>query len=423
MSERFDLLVIGAGPAGMKAAVVASGLGLAVALVDENAQPGGQIWRGAERGGSSHTALYQQLRSALLASSVQMLCGWRVIAKVAKKTLRLECDGEAIDLRYGNLLLATGARERFLPFPGWTLPGVVGAAGLQALLKSGFDPAGRNLVLAGSGPLLFPVAALVRSKAARLVAVCEQASVGQMAGLLPELARHPSKLLEGAVYAAKMLPATVRNGWWVKRAEGQQKVESAVLTNGQQERRVDCNLLAVGFHLVANLELPLLMGCKINQGLVAVDDLLRSSVEDVFCAGELTGIGGLNKALLEGEIAALAAAGQTARARRLTAARERQQQFARALDAAYALRPEVLQLAEEQTLVCRCEDVRHGDLKSHPNWREAKLATRCGMGACQGRSCGPAVEALYGWSRQGVRPPVAPAAVMSLAEPMDETND
>jgi hypothetical protein len=179
--------------------------------------------------------------------------------------------------------------------------------------------------------------------------------------------------------------------------------------------------LACGFHLVPNLELPALIGCRIEDGFVAVDDLLRTSVEDVFCAGEPTGIGGVELALLEGKIAGLAAAGRLEASEKLGRRRRRRLGFVRALKAATVLDPRLKTLATDSTLVCRCEDVSYGRLREHTSWRSAKLHTRCGMGPCQGRVCGAATEFLFGWDSAsvefGVRPPIFPAMVSSLGSP------
>lgn len=137
--------------------------------------------------------------------------------------------------------------------------------------------------------------------------------------------------------------------------------------------------------------------------------------------GELTGVGGLEKALIEGETAGWAAAGRDSEARNLSRWLRKQRDFALRLERAFALRPELRELPTAETVVCRCEDVMHGDLEECSSWREAKLHTRCGMGACQGRVCGGAAEYLYGWQSTGVRPPLYPAKISTLAAELDVT--
>ncbi|MGB8418876.1 FAD-dependent oxidoreductase, partial [Paraburkholderia sp.] len=150
---KFDVLVIGAGPAGLSAAQSASTYGATVGIVDDNALPGGQIWRQGPRHPSAGPA--RALLDELAArQNVALLSGARVVQVLSAHTLLVERDGRALTIGYSKLIVATGARERFLPFPGWTLPGVTGAGGLQALIKGGTPVTGERIVIAGSGPLL-----------------------------------------------------------------------------------------------------------------------------------------------------------------------------------------------------------------------------------------------------------------------------
>ena len=184
---------------------------------------------------------------------------------------------------------------------------------------------------------------------------------------------------------------------------------------------IPCDYLACGFHLVPNIEVPLVLGCEIQDGCVRVDDLQRTSVAEVFCAGEPTGIGGVELSLVEGEIAGLAAAGRIAEASILFDKRKKLRFFAKRLDRTFRLRSELRNLPQPETIVCRCEDVRYSHLRDHTSWRAAKLQTRCGMGACQGRVCGPATQFLFKWNPDSVRPPIFPARVESLARLADDS--
>jgi hypothetical protein len=147
--------------------------------------------------------------------------------------------------------------------------------------------------------------------------------------------------------------------------------------------------------------------------------MLRTSIPGVYCAGEPNGIGGVELSLLEGRIAALAASGSADAARSLARQRRRKLGFVRALEQGCALNPQLRELAAQDTIVCRCEDVRHGALRECTGWREAKLHTRCGMGPCQGRICGPATEFLFNWRVGSVRPPVFPSSIASLVSPRE----
>jgi NADPH-dependent 2,4-dienoyl-CoA reductase/sulfur reductase-like enzyme len=419
MSAR-EVLVVGAGPAGMAAAAAAAEAGCRVRVIDDNALAGGQIWRGYGSSPNAGSSLFAGLMRRLAASHVEVVAGTRVVAQPAPGVLRVESDAASSDLRYDKLIVATGARERFLPFPGWTLPGVLGAGGLQAMVKAGLSIAGKRIVLAGSGPLLLAVAANLARQGAKIAGIFEQAPLARLLKFGIALAAHPGKLVEGARYRTAMGQAAYRTNAWVTCANGSDRLRSVAVSIAGKTREIDCDYLGCGFHLVPNLELPRLLGCAVEGGFVGVDATQLSSVEDVYCAGELTGVGGLEKALVEGEIAGLVAAGRPAT--HLFSRRDRQVRFAQRLETAFAPRRELRDVATDGTIVCRCEDVRKSVLETMHCGREAKLHARCGMGPCQGRICGPATAFLFGWDSESVRPPITPARVETIAgEPLHET--
>jgi NADPH-dependent 2,4-dienoyl-CoA reductase/sulfur reductase-like enzyme len=399
----FEVVVVGAGPAGLAAARRAAEAGVSVAMIDDNPNPGGQIWRAGIHGIAPETARW-------LTHTVTRLNGARVVAAPEPGRLTLEES----DLIYRRLILATGARERFLPFPGWTLPNVMGAGGLQALAKSGLPIAGKRIVIAGSGPLLLAVAKYMRDHGAKVKLIAEQASHPSVIGFGLQLARHPSKLAQALALKASLAGLRYLTSCWPVAAHGGEKLEAVTLRRRDRQWDEPCDYLACGFGLIPNLELPAMLGCRLRHSGVAVNEHQATSVENVYAAGEVTGIGGLDLALVEGEIAGLAASGRPDAARALFPSRNSQREFAVALERAFALRPELRQLPAPNTLVCRCEDVTFGRVRDCANWREAKLHTRCGMGPCQGRVCGGAVEFLLGWKSESVRPPLFPARIGSL---------
>jgi D-hydroxyproline dehydrogenase subunit alpha len=399
----YDVAVIGAGPAGLAAAARAAESGAHVALVDDNPRPGGQIWRASLS------------PEPWLRSQVELFSGARVFAAPAPGVLALERSEGDLELRYRSLILATGARERFLPFPGWTLPNVMGAGGLQALAKSGLPIAGKRIVVAGSGPLLLAVAKYLRDHHAEVRLIAEQADASELFRFGLGLIATPAKLIQAIGFRAGLLGVRYRTGCWPVAAQGSGKLESVTLQCGGKTFSEPCDYLACGFGLVPNVELAALFECRMSQTGVAVDEHQQTSVAGIYCAGEVTGIGGLDLALVEGEIAGYAASGKPQAARKLFAARESSRRFAGALERAFAPRAELRSLPADDTFVCRCEDVSYARVRQCANWREAKLHTRCGMGPCQGRVCGPAMEFLFGWKPESVRPPVLPARVGSLA--------
>lgn len=384
-----EVLIVGAGPAGLSAAKAASRKAQ-VTLLDDNPRPGGQIWR-------NRPDLH-------LPPGVQWLPSTGIAGVMGEKTLLV--DGNA--LHFEKLILATGARELLLPFPGWTLPGVTGAGGLQAMIKGGLEVQGKKVVVAGSGPLLLSVADLARQKGAQVLHILEQASQKQMLPFLTQLSA--GKLLQ----AAKM--GTVLSRWktdaYVTHAHGKEQLQSITCQIQGKTVQIECDLLAVGYGLVPSLELAVQLGCCLDQGFIQVDDTCKTSVKDIYAAGEITGIGGLEKALLEGEIAGLTCGGQPIR--NLVPRLQTSQRFVRTLKKSFALRPEVLELSHPETVICRCEDVRRSQLDGHSSWRSAKLHTRLGMGACQGRTCGPICHITLGFDLPQSRPPIFATSLKNL---------
>ena len=196
--DRFDVLVIGAGPAGLAAGACAAECGVKVGIVDDNPAPGGQIWRGESAKTSSAAAPWIR---RLQSTGAQVLCGTQVFHQTQPGSLLAEAQNGLLDLRYRKLIVATGAREMFLPFPGWTLPNVMGAGGLQAMVKSGLPIAGKRVLVAGSGPLLLAVAAYLRQHGAEIPMICEQASRYSLASFGLTLLREPAKLRQGLSFA------------------------------------------------------------------------------------------------------------------------------------------------------------------------------------------------------------------------------
>ena len=250
-----DVLVVGAGPAGIAAACRAAECGRSVLLADENPACGGQIWR-ADRSSAATPAAAEWL-ARLAASGVEILPGAAAFeADADAGVLRFEHQFETVEVHCRRLVLATGARELFLPFPGWTLPGVIGAGGLQALVKGGFPVAGRRVVVAGSGPLLLAAAGLLGLHGAKMLGVYEQTSFANLARFSLQLWTFPKKLLEAIRLAMAARGVHLRSGWWVASAGGTNaRLEWVKLTDGWRQTKVECDLLACGYGLRPNTEL------------------------------------------------------------------------------------------------------------------------------------------------------------------------
>ncbi|WP_411072477.1 FAD-dependent oxidoreductase [Streptomyces sp. cmx-4-25] len=469
-SGPFDLAVVGAGPAGLTAAVAAARRGLRVVLVDAGDRPGGQYHRhpapelGARRPGALHhdwreftrrTAALDGLvragRAVHLAGHhvwtvVPEGTGWRLHAVVAGAA---GADEGAATVRARAVLLATGSHERQLPFPGWTLPGVVGAGGAQAMLKGGLVLPGRRVVVAGSGPLLLAVADSLAAAGTRVPAVVEAGAYLGYSGFVPTLLRNPAKLAEGALRGGALLRHGTRllARHAVVEAHGSGRVEAVTVARLDPDwrplpgtgRRIPCDALAVGHGLVPQLELATALGCATRTSAdgtaaLVLDAEQATSVPGVWAAGETGGIGGARLAVVEGELAVvsitrtlLGIRAPEPREAALRRRRDRLRAFAAAMGAVHRPGPGWTGWLRPDTEVCRCEEVPVArvaeavDTLGARDARTVKLFTRAGMGWCQGRMCGPAVAALAGHASGGEavpdrRPLSCPVPLRHLAE-------
>lgn len=474
-----DVAVVGAGPAGMGAAVAAAEAGARVVVLDADARPGGQYWRqGPDGPGRYHhdadgwMALARPWQEHRAAGRIDHRAGhrvWRldpleaggsgeaggqlVVHTVATGGDGVERTGE---LTTPAVVVATGAHDRVLPFPGWDLPGVLTPGAVQTLLKEHGVAAGHQVVVAGTGPFLLPVATALLAAGSDVVALLEAGDgVGWLSGGPAgwrALAGARARLGEGAGYAATLARHRVRPRLRhaVVAAHGGDRVEAvtvARLTRDGQvvagtRRRVACDAVAVGWGFVARAELALAAGAVAVPGpdggvAVAADAVGRTAVPGLLVAGELTGIGGAQLAVVSGRLAGAAAAGVTAPDPGLLARRRALQAFAELMHRAHRPPAGWPQWLDDDTVVCRCEEVplrritEAVDDLGATDARTVKLLTRCGMGWCQGRICADAVDDLVaartGRPRApgpgfGARPVAVPVSLGALAEPTLEEN-
>lgn len=416
-TSHFDVVVVGAGPAGLAAARTASEAGARVLLIDQYPRPGGQIWR--HRPGDELPADAREAIAAAAPPAVSVATRATVVDVDGPRQLIVSFAGRVSRISAGAIVLATGALERLLPFPGWTLPGVTGVGGIQALVKSGLSVSGARVVLAGSGPLLLPVAATLSKAGADVLLIGEQASAARLRGFGARALLDPTRALQ----AVRLRWASRRAGFvtdtWPLRAIGAERIERVVMRIDGSERSFECDWLATNAGLVPRTDLAQLLGCTVDTNGIVVDDDQQSIVPGVFAAGECCGVKGETGAAVEGVIAGIRATGGSVSSS-LRRKREQQRRFGQMMQAAFAPRRELLERVTGDTIICRCEDVRRDRLD--PSWdqRQAKLWTRVGMGACQGAVCGVACETLFGWSRNTVRPPLDQVAVDSWSRAIRE---
>ncbi|MER5977444.1 NAD(P)/FAD-dependent oxidoreductase [Streptomyces sp. NPDC001857] len=462
MAERAVVLaVIGAGPAGLAAALAAAARGVRVVLVDSAAEAGGQYYRqparalGARRPQALHHQwrTWERLRDGLAAhiaaGRVTHLSDHHVWC-VERKSVGFEVHAlvgarqeESVAVHADGVVLATGAYEKVLPFPGWTLPGVVTAGGAQAMLKGGLVLPGRTAVVAGTGPLLLPVATGLATAGARVVGLVESADPKDFARRARALGGQAAKLVEAAGYAVRLasrrVPVMTRHT--VLEAHGRDRLEAVTVAELDVEgralpgsgRRLPCDTLAVGHGLLPHTDLAEGLGCRLDGPNVHVDDEQRTDVPGVWAAGEATGVGGAALSLAEGHLAGRSAAarlrgaapdlrGRAAPAR----ARARQRSFAAELEGAYAAPVRWEESVTDATVVCRCEEVTAGAVREAVgslgagDLRTVKLLTRAGMGWCQGRMCEPGVAGVAGCglalARRSLARPV-PLGVLAAPPP------
>jgi NADPH-dependent 2,4-dienoyl-CoA reductase/sulfur reductase-like enzyme len=463
IARNVDIAIVGAGPAGLSAALAGAQCGARVTLVDEYPQPGGQFYKqlSAEfnvRNRARLPADYTKgddLLARARAAPIEILSGALVWGSFEPGVLCIRHRGEMGTITARKLIVATGAHERAAAFPGWDLPGVMTPGGAQTLVKNQRVVPGERIVLAGSGPFLMPVATTLLDAGAKIAGIYEATTPREWARHAPRLWGHWARIAEAARYYRTIAQAGVpiHYGRIVVRAEGGESLQRVALmkcdSRGRPEPGTEqveeADTLCASYGFVPAVQLTRMLGCEhryepLKGGWVpSHDDGMETTVTGVFVAGEVAGIGGAYVAMAEGTLAGLIAAKQLgfiASDTQLPAARwavKHHRAFADLVSDVFAIKPDVYETITDDTLVCRCEEVTAGQIRAGAtqwgaNVNFVKGVTRCGMGYCQGRVCGPLAEALVcrALGRQPgkvdafrVRAPLKPVTVSELASLAD----
>lgn len=457
MTRPLSPVIVGAGPAGIRAAESLVAAGLRPVLIDEAARGGGQIYRQPPDGGFTRpkTALYgteaakaDAVHRAL--DRIRDRVDYRprtLVWNCERGALDLLCDGVTDTIPYGPLILATGATDRVLPFPGWTLPGVFTLGGSQVALKFQGCAIGRRVAFLGTGPLLYLVACQYLKAGVEVAGVFDTTPQTVQARALPGMLRDPATLAKGLALVGwlRLHGVPVHHGIRPIAVEGEGRVRALRVRKGADEIAVACDAVAFGLGLRSETQLADLAGCAfrfdpMDRAWLPVRDAAgRTSVSGLYIAGDGGGIAGADAAELAGERAARAAledAGlpvDAARVAWLDRRLARVAAFRRALNAAFPFPQDWAATIPDDLMLCRCEGVSAGTLRGVGQRGEAreinraKALTRVGMGRCQGRVCGAAAAELLAGAlgvgpdavgRLRAQPPIKPLPI--TATPVQE---
>ncbi|KTB73101.1 MULTISPECIES: NAD(P)/FAD-dependent oxidoreductase [Pseudomonas] len=422
--------IIGAGPAGIRAAQTLLAHGVKACLIDEGLRGGGQIYRRQPENFQRPAKALYGFESGKAVALHQTLDALTTQIDYRPQTLVWNVEGNQLDtlhngtvatLDFTRLIVATGATDRILPVPGWTMPGVYSLGAAQIALKYQGCAIGERVVFCGSGPLLYLVAYQYAKAGANVLAVLDSAPFSAQCKALPALLGQPATLAKGLYYrgwlSAHGIP--VHQGAHLTRINGDKRVDGIHWQRDGQSGHLACDAVAFAHALRSETQLADLLGCEfgwspLNRTWLPIrDDCGRSSVPDVYLAGDGAGIMGADAAEMAGELAALGLlqdSGVTVDAVRISdlqTALQRIERFRHGLETAFPFPEDWAANVADDTLVCRCEEVSAGDIRTtvqdgHWEINRVKAMCRVGMGRCQGRMCGLAAAEII--ARESGRP-------------------
>ena len=430
--KKVDLVVLGAGPAGVAAANVASKEGAEVVIIDENSSAGGQIYRAPPNEFQPQNSFKsdefregEKQRNILKNSNVKALFKHRVWSVSSDLVVSTVGPNGLSSWHARSLIIANGALERIIPFPGWTIPGVIGLAASTILLKSQYVLPGQSTVVAGCGPLLIAVANGIIKSGGKVSAIIDLNSKSDWIKASPRLLSRPDQLFKGMSWFANIMKAGIKlyGGHAVtntKQVDNVLRISIAPINSAgsildsKNQKIVEGDCLAIGHGLFPSTEITRLLKAKhiydpLKGGWVPlIDDDFRSSIPGVYIAGDATGISGAFSAVQKGRIAGMAAVRDLnvmssqkykAKIKSELIILKKNENFGKAAVRLMKFRPELIQTITSETIVCRCEDVFRSEIdeaieSGARDLNQLKAWTRCGMGPCQGRTCSEAIEAI-----------------------------
>lgn len=462
-NTKYDVVIVGSGFSGIAAAGMLADRQLNILMVDENIHIGGQLLRKVPPILGNYSAYKPDHTKKI---------GFRFVENVRQKRitilnrtcvvgvypgnrLMLESERKTIyDITCDVLLFATGARERYLPFKGWTLPGVYSTGMVQVLMKSSGILPSKRIMIGGSGLFLFSVAYEYLKNKGKVLAVLEQTGMMGKVKMLPALAHQFAKVAEGAKFLSKIFfsGVPVKHRQKILEARGNEALEEVVTgrvdSSGKvipgSERIYQTDALGIGYGFVPNIEGPQQAGCELQYTpdmggwIVKVNSHLETSQENILAAGEITGVGGAFKSIDEGKIAALTILKKFQKIdevdfqrqmKRLTKKRKHHLQFTHYFNSLYRVPEQAFLDIPDDTIVCRCEDITFGDIKKgiaegYDTPMALKSGMRLSMGNCQGRTCGPVVYDILSavtktdansFGPFNTRQPMKPVSIEALA--------
>jgi len=456
------LTIVGAGPAGIMAAYSAAKAGVDVTIIDDNPLPGGQYYRQSPSefaftnplDGKSGRDDSMDVLEKLDHPKIRLINTTLVWGVFDDRSLALADNDQSMLLLSDKIILATGAYDRPLAFPGWTLPGISGAGATLRLLKTQWVLPGKRILLAGLGPLQLALADALLKAGAKVVCVAEAANPFNHVKDIPKFWGHWDRLSEAWTYTTALrkqhVPLLFNHA--IIEASGHDQVESAKIARLDAqglpipgtERQFEVDAICLGYGLLPSFQLAAALGCELRfdellSWYVPIhNDHMETSRPGIFVAGDVTDIAGSKVALLEGQIAGLTAAYQLEYINKSELERQlapafaelrRLNRLASALQSIYRFRSGLNGLAKEDTLLCRCEEITYSQAKQAlengaTDLHQLKLRSRAGMGYCQGRFCSvllaPLVAQITGKPVSSirpftVRPPIQPIPLKVLA--------